>query len=158
MMVDVCAYGDADWANDKSDRKSISGWVAKVNGDPISWSSKKQQVVGLSTCETELYAQAAAVQEVLWILGLCRELGLHVRTGSVVHCDNQSTIAVCKNGIKNGERTKHVDIKYHFITETIDRGEIKMQWVQSSDQEADIFTKALAAPVFLHLRAKLMSR
>ena len=158
MMVDVCAYGDADWANDKSDRKSISGWVAKVNGDPISWSSKKQQVVGLSTCETELYAQAAAVQEVLWILGLCRELGLHVRTGSVVHCDNQSTIAVCKNGIKNGERTKHVDIKYHFITETIDRGEIKMQWVQSLDQEADIFTKALAAPVFLHLRAKLMSR
>jgi hypothetical protein len=158
MLVDVCAYADADWANDKSDRKSISGWVAKINGDPISWSSKKQQVVGLSTCESELYAQAAAVQEVLWILGLCKELGLQVRTGSAVHCDNQSTIAVCKNGIKNGERTKHVDIKYHFITETMDRGEIKMQWVQSSEQEADIFTKALAAPVFLHLRAKLMSR
>jgi hypothetical protein len=158
MQVDVCAYADADWANSKSDRKSITGWVAKINGDPISWQSKKQQVVGLSTCESELYAQAAAVQEVLWILGLCRELGLHVRTGSAVHCDNQSTIAVCKNGIKNGERTKHVDIKYHFITETMDRGEIKMLWVQSSEQEADIFTKALAAPVFLHLRAKLMTR
>jgi len=158
MLVDVCAYADADWANNKMDRKSITGWVAKINGDPISWQSKKQQVVGLSTCESELYAQAAAVQEVLWILGLCRELGLQVRTGSTVHCDNQSTIAVCKNGIKNGERTKHIDIKYHFITETMDRGEIKMQWVQSSEQEADIFTKALAAPVFLHLRAKLMTR
>ena len=62
-----------------------------------------------------------------------------------------------KNGIK-GERTKHVDVKYHFITETVERGEVTLKWVPSAEQHADIFTKALAAPVFQHLRAQLMTR
>jgi len=103
--VEVCAYADADWANDKKDRKSITGWVAKLNGDPISWSSKKQRVVALSTCEAELYAEGAAVQEVLWLRDLITELGLHVQFGSLVYGDNQSTIAVSQNGVKS-DRTK----------------------------------------------------
>jgi len=82
LRLDVCCFADADWANDKADRKSITGWVAKVNGDPISWASKKQRTVAQSTCEAELYAEAAAIQEVLWLRGLLKELGLHVQTGS----------------------------------------------------------------------------
>ena len=155
-QVDACAYADADWANDKGDRKSISGWVVKLNGDPVSWSSKKQRVVALSTCEAELYAEAAAIQEVLWLRGLLTELGLHIAVGSTVFGDNQSTIAVTKNGIKN-QRTKHVDVKYHFVTETVESGQVKLQWVPSAKQQADIFTKALAAPVFLGLRKELMT-
>jgi hypothetical protein len=157
FQLDVCAYADADWANNKGDRKSISGWVAKLNGDPVSWSSKKQRVVALSTCEAELYAEAAAIQEVLWLRGLLAELGLNTRTGSVVYGDNQSTIAVSKNGVK-GERTKHVDVKYHFITETVESGEVRLQWVPTTLQHADIFTKALSAPIFLKLRAEILSR
>ena len=157
VQVEVCAFADADWANNKGDRKSISGWVAKVNGDPVSWSSKKQRVVALSTCEAELYAEAAAIQEVLWLRGLMQELGLHTATGSRVYGDNQSTIAVSQNGVK-GERTKHVDVKYHFITETVEQGVVKLQWVPTTQQQADIFTKALAAPVFLLLRKQLMTR
>jgi hypothetical protein len=157
MTVDVCAFADADWANNKGDRKSISGWVAKLNGDPVSWSSKKQRVVALSTCEAELYAEAAAIQEVLWLRGLMEELGLHTATGSLVYGDNQSTIAVSRNGIK-GERTKHVDVKYHFVTETVEGGKVKLQWVPTTEQQADIFTKPLAVPVFAHLRRLLMSR
>ena len=156
VQLEVCAFADADWANNKGDRKSISGWVAKINGDPVSWSSKKQRVVALSTCEAELYAEAAAIQEVLWLRGMLAELGLHVATGSTVYGDNQSTIAVSKNGVK-GERTKHVDVKYHFITETIESGRVKLQWVQSSEQQADIFTKALPLPAFLKLRKDLMT-
>jgi hypothetical protein len=156
INVDVCAYADADWANDKSDRRSITGWVSKVNGDPISWSSKKQRTVALSTCEAELYASAAAIQEVLWVRGLVKELGLRTDLGSVVHGDNQSSIAVIKNGVK-GERTKHVDVKYHFVTETVDRGDVQLKWVASSAQHADIFTKALPVPVFEQLRDQLMS-
>jgi len=156
VQLDVCAYADADWANGKVDRKSITGWVAKLNGDPISWASKKQQTVALSTCEAELYAEAAAIQEVLWLRGLLRELGLAVRTGSVVHGDNQSTIAVSKNGVK-GERTKHVDVKYHFVTETVESGEVRLQWVPTAEQHADIFTKALPEPAFIKLRNELMS-
>jgi transposase InsO family protein len=157
LQVDVCAYADADWANNKGDRKSITGWVAKLNGDPISWSSKKQRTVALSTCEAELYAEAAAIQEVLWLRGLLKELGLHIQTGSVVHGDNQSTIAISKNGVKS-ERTKHVDVKYHFITETIEGGEVQLKWVPTNEQQADIFTKALAQPVFEHFRQQLMTR
>jgi hypothetical protein len=156
VQVDVCAFSDADWANDKGDRRSITGWVAKLNGDPVSWSSKKQRVVALSTCEAELYAESAAIQEVLWLRGLMEELGLHTQTGSTVYGDNQSAIAVSQNGIK-GERTKHVDVKYHFVTETVERGDVKLRWVPTTQQQADIFTKALAAPVFELLRAHLMS-
>jgi len=157
LQVDVCAFADADWANDKGDRRSITGWVAKLNGDTISWSSKKQRTVALSTCEAELYAEAAAIQEVLWMRGILKELGLRTTTGSVVHGDNQSAIAVSKNGVK-GERTKHVDIKYHFVTETVERGEVQLKWVPTTEQQADIFTKALAAPVFEHFRKQLMTR
>jgi hypothetical protein len=157
VQVDVCAFADADWANDKGDRKSITGWVAKLNADPVSWSSKKQRVVALSTCEAELYAEAAAIQEVLWLRGLMEELGLNTQTGSTVFGDNQSAIAVSENGVK-GERTKHVDVKYHFVTETVERGTVTLRWVPTTQQQADIFTKALAAPVFELLRRQLMTR
>lgn len=156
VQVDVCAFSDADWANSKRDRKSITGWVAKLNGDPVSWASKKQRTVALSTCEAELYAEAAAIQEVLWLRGLMKELGLHVRSGSLVYGDNQSALSVSSNGVKT-ERTKHVDVKYHFITETVESGQVKLKWVPTQQQEADIFTKPLAAPVFLQLRSSLMS-
>ena len=89
--------------------------------------------------------------------GILKELGLRTTTGSVVHGDNQSAIAVSKNGVK-GERTKHVDIKYHFVTETVERGEVQLKWVPTTEQQADIFTKALAAPVFEHFRKQLMTR
>jgi hypothetical protein len=157
LRMDVCAYADADWANDKRDRRSVTGWVAKLNGDVVSWAAKKQRVVALSTCEAELYAEAASMQEVLWLRGLMKELGLHVSTGSVVHGDNQSAISVTKNGVK-GERTKHVDVKYHFVTETVERGDVTLKWIPTTEQQADIFTKALAAPVFEHLRKQLMTR
>jgi hypothetical protein len=156
LKVDVCAFSDADWANGKADRKSITGWVAKLNGDPVSWASKKQRTVALSTCEAELYAQAAAIQEVLWLRGLMEELGLSTQTGSTVYGDNQSAIAVSHNGVK-GERTKHVDVKYHFVTECVERGAVRLRWVPTTQQQADIFTKPLAAPVFLQLRKELMT-
>jgi hypothetical protein len=157
VQVDVCAYADADWANSKSDRRSITGWVAKLNGDTVSWASKKQRTVALSTCEAELYAEGAAIQEVMWLNDLLKELGLHRQMGSTVFGDNQSAIAVSKNGIK-GERTKHVDIKYCFITEVVERGDVTLKWVPTTEQQADIFTKALAGPVFVHFRKQLMTR
>ena len=110
----------------------------------------------MSTCEAELYAEAAAIQEVLWLRGLMSELGLSTLTGSTVHVDNQSTIAVSEHGVKS-ERTKHVDVKYHFVTDAVERGVVRLRWVPTSEQQADIFTKALPAPTFLHLRRQLMS-
>lgn len=87
LEIDVCAYADADWANDKSDRRSITGWVAKINGDPISWAAKKQRTVALSTCEAELYAEAEAIREVLWLRGLVKELGLRTADDKNGHAE-----------------------------------------------------------------------
>jgi transposase InsO family protein len=157
INLDVCCFADADWANCPVDRKSVYGWVAKVNGNSISWASKKQRTVAQSTCEAELYAEAEGIKEVLWLRGLLKELGLSVATGSRVFRDNQSTIAISQNGIRS-ERTKHVDVKYHFITETVASGQVQLQWIPTRDQEADLFTKALAQPVFEHFRKLLMTR
>jgi hypothetical protein len=77
--------------------------------------------------------------------------------GSTVFGDNQSAIAVSRNGIK-GERTKHVDVKYHFITETVENGTVQLKWIPTTEQQADIFTKALGTPVFELLRRGLMTR
>jgi hypothetical protein len=155
--VDVCGFADADWANSKEDRKSISGWVSKLNGDPVAWASKKQSTVALSTCEAELYAESEAIKELLWLRGLLKEFGLQVQVGSVIHGDNQSTITVSKNGVKGG-RTKHIDVRYHFITDVLERGDVQLKWVPTTEQQADIFTKALAAPVFEQFRKQLMTR
>lgn len=154
--LEVSAFADADWANDKVDRRSVSGWVVQLAGDPIDWASKKQSIVAQSTCEAELYAEAAAINEVLWLRGMLEELGLSVKTPSILFGDNSSTQTISRQGVKR-KRTKHVDVKYHFITECIERGIIDLQWVSTERQQADILTKGLdRAKLELH-RGQLMS-
>ena len=156
-LVDLCAYADADWANDKRDRKSISGWATKLNGDLISWSSKKQSVVSLSTCEAEIYATGAAIQEVLWLQGMLSELGLRWQPdGATVYGDNQSAIAVAKNGIKSSSALKHVALKWSFISEAVENKDVQAKWIATTDQQADIFTKALSLLPFKKLREQLL--
>jgi hypothetical protein len=152
----VTAYADADWGSDHTDRKSITGWVAMLNGDPVSWASKKQKVVSQSSCEAELYAEAAAINEIKWLHGLLKELGVSVREAPTLLGDNQSTQELSKNGVKS-ERTKHIDIKYHFITDEVSKGNVQLQWVSTKEQLADVLTKALPQATHEHLCSQLMS-
>jgi hypothetical protein len=154
--VSVTAYADADWASDRIDRKSITGWIAMINGDPVSWASKKQKVVSQSSCEAELYAEAAAINETKWLNGLLGEIGVNQSTSPLIYGDNQSTQALSKNGIKS-ERTKHVAIKYAFIHDEVSNGRVRLQWVPSAEQLADILTKPLAQPLHERLRDQLMT-
>ena len=156
-VMTVSSYADADFANDKSDRKSVSGWAVKLNGDLVNWSCKKQSTVALSTCEAELYAEASCIQEVLWLRHLLAELELDVQPQSIVWGDNQSTLQISENGVI-GERTKHIDIKYKFICENIESDTIKVAYIRTEKQQADIFTKALRHEVFERHRASLMTR
>ena len=89
--------------------------------------------------------------------GMMKELELPLSNPSVVYCDNQPTISISKNGIK-GERTKHVDIKYHFVTEMINEGVIESKYIPTDKQQADMLTKALHKPRFEEFRKELMSR
>ena len=154
--VSLSAFSDADWAQNKAHRKSTTGWIARVNGDPVSWQSKKQASVSLSTCESELYAECAAAQELRWLAGLMRELGMKLKHTPLLYGDNQSAIAAAKNGVRT-ERMKHIDIKFHFITDLIERGKLHMDWISTHEQQADILTKALGCQPFAKLRKLLMS-
>lgn len=154
----VTAYADADWAKDQIDRKSVTGWIAMVNGDPVSWASKKQKVVSQSSCEAELYAEAAAINETKWLSGLLGEIGLIENESAsvpIIYGDNQSTQTLTKNGIKS-ERTKHVAIKYAYIHDEVFHKRVKLEWVPSNEQLADIMTKCLPRPLHEALRSRLM--
>lgn len=153
----VSAYADADWGSDRVDRKSITGWVAMVNGDPVSWASKKQKVVSQSSCEAELYAEAAAINELKWLRGLLSEIGLCADTdpAPVLFGDNQSTQELSRNGIKS-ERTKHIDIKYRYVTDEVASGRVQLTWISTTQQLADVLTKALGSRQHRVLSDQLM--
>ncbi|XP_062701949.1 uncharacterized protein LOC134285364 [Aedes albopictus] len=124
------------------DRKSITGYLFTAQGGAISWSSKRQQTVALSTCESEYMALSAAVQEALWwkrLRGLFED-----EVKLEIHCDNQSAIAVAKNGGYH-PRTKHIDIRHHFIRDALEKGDIAVSYVSTDHQTADGLTKPLPA-------------
>jgi hypothetical protein len=138
----VSGFSDADWGSDVADRKSVTGWIAMIDGDPVSWCSKKQRVVAQSSCESELYAEAAAINELKWLHGLLKELKLSSNATPVLYMDNTSAVSLSENGVKS-ERTKHIDLKYHFVHDEVSKGRIAVKWVPTRQQLADVLTKGL---------------
>ena len=141
------AYSDADWAQDKEDRKSVSGTYIVVNGAPIVWRTKKQTTVSLSTMEAEYVAIVDAVKIMLGIFETLMELELKVKLPMQLYCDNQATIAQATNEAST-ERNKHMDLRLKFIQELVREKKIQISYVSTKEQAADIFTKALAKPAF----------
>jgi hypothetical protein len=153
--VVITAYCDADWAGDKTDRRSTTGYCVFINNNLVSWNTKKQTTVALSTAEAELMSVCECVKEVKWIYQLLIEMGTKTQTPVVIHEDNQSTIKISENDAHH-DRTKHIDIRHHFVRDEIKSKIIKMQWVRTNEQVADILTKPLTSPTFILLRNKLM--
>lgn len=136
----ITGYSDADWASDTDGRKSVTGYVFIAQGGAISWASKKQQAVAISTCEAEYYALSGAVQEAIWWKGLKSQLTKEETLQ--VCCDNQSTIAVAESkGFHS--KAKHIDIRYNFVKDAIGRETIKLAYIESQHQPADLLTKPL---------------
>ena len=144
-------YSDADWAGDVNDRKSTSGYLFKMSGAPVSWKSKKQSCVALSTAEAEYMALSSAAQEATWIRQLTKDLQNGPTRPTVIHEDNQSAICMAKNPQFHG-RTKHIEIKYHFIREKVHDGIIELKYCKTNDMIADILTKGLSFEKFARLR------
>lgn len=140
-------YADADYAMDKEDRKSTSGYIFKVYGCTVSWSSRKQQTVAKSTTEAEYVALSEGTSEACWLRNLLDEIGLLTEGPTVIYEDNLSAIATAKNP-EHHKRLKHVDIKHHFIREKIDSGVIDVKQIESKNQIADGFTKPLNKVMF----------
>jgi len=140
----LLAYSDADWGGDLSHRKSVSGFVC-IFGGPISWSSKKQQTVALSSMEAEYMALTHTIREVIWLRHLLSELSLTQKGPTEVLVDNQAALAYA-NSQDFHMRTKHIDIRHHFCREKIESGEIFTNYIHTSENVADLFTKGLSTP------------
>lgn len=135
---------DADWGNSE-DRRSISGYCFQlsVDGPLISWKSTKQRTVALSTCEAEYMALATATQEAKFLTQLLNSMiGCKLFSCVTLHCDNQGTLALAKNPVQH-QRSKHIDIRYHFIRSEIQEGSVQLVYVMSEEIVADIFTKPM---------------
>nr|GEV62202.1 hypothetical protein [Tanacetum cinerariifolium] len=144
--VDVDGFVDADYAKDPNKGRSITGYVFVVHGCVVSWKETLQHVVALSTTEAEYMALTEAVKESIWLKGLLTELGVNLRS-VVVNCDNQSAIHLSKNTMFH-ERTKHINVGYHFIREIVESKEIKVAKIGTKDNAADAFTKMVSSPKF----------
>ena len=123
VKEECVGFCDADWAGDVNDRKSTSGYTFQMNGASVSWRSKKQPCVALYTAEAEYIALSAAVQEALWLKQLLVELNVNTETPVTVFEDNKAAISMTKNPQYHG-RAKHVDIKYHFVRDHVDKGNV----------------------------------
>jgi hypothetical protein len=131
---------DADWAGNVSDRRSTSGFMFFFGSGAVSWSSKKQPTVALSSTEAKYRGAAIATCEVVWLQKLLSDLGQSVDAHVVIYCDNISSILLANNLVYHA-RTKHIEVHYHFIREKVLAKEIDLIHVSIEDQIADIFTK-----------------
>lgn len=136
------AYCDADWGNNLDDRRSVSGVAIVMNGGPIVYKSKYQNTVALSSAEAEYLALSVCAQEIVWVRVMLQDLGFKPEGATQVWEDNQGSIALAQNTGYHA-RTKHVDIRHHFIREKVANHEIKLDYIATEHQLADAFIKSL---------------
>jgi hypothetical protein len=137
----LSAYSDSDYAGDRIDRKSTTGFVFMVNNSPVSWCSKKQPVVAVSSTEAEYVALAAAAKEIVWARKFLAEIGFP-QTATDIYVDNTSAIRLAHNP-EFHQRSKHIDVRFHFTRSLIANDEIQVSYVPTTEQAADILTKPL---------------
>ncbi|KAK1434246.1 hypothetical protein QVD17_11166 [Tagetes erecta] len=147
----LLGYSDNSHAVDVDDGRSTTGLIFYYDGAPITWSSQKQDTVALSSCEAEFMAATAGACQALWLRGLLAEVTGEKKQTVKLLVDNSSAIALMKNPVFHG-RSKHIDTRYHFIRECVERNKIKVEHVSGELQKADILTKALPRIKFAEMR------
>lgn len=140
----LTGFCDADWGGDCDYRRSTTGYIFMMQSAAISWNSKKQPTVALSTTEAEFMSMVAAIQESIWIKNFDQEIFNDASISIVLHCDNKSAINLAINNVYHA-KTKHIDIKHRFIQEKLAEGRIKLQYLQTNEMIADVMTKPIAA-------------
>jgi hypothetical protein len=139
--INLTGFTDSDYAGCIEDRKSTSGYIFKYGECVVSWKSFKQKTVSLSSTESEYIGLVAAAKEALWLKHILIELG-RIPNTIEINCDNQSTICIAKNPELHA-RSKHIDVRYHFIREKIENQEFVVKYQPSEELVADVLTKGL---------------
>lgn len=141
--VVLSAYCDADWANDRDTRKSVCGHVFTIGDGVVSWNSKLMATPALSATEAEYMTTTHAAKEAMWLRQLLAQMGFTQEQPTVIRSDNQGAIALSKHP-GHHSRTKHIDLRHHFIRYKVESGDIQLMWCPTEDMTADVLTKPLA--------------
>jgi hypothetical protein len=143
---DLIGYSDLDYAGCKIDRKSTSGGCHLLGRSLVSWTSKKQNSVALSTAEAEYIAAGACCTQILYMKQTLLDYGVVLEKVPLL-CDNESAVKIANNPVQHS-RTKHIDIRHHFLRDHVAKGDISLEGVRSKDQLADILLNHLIKPAF----------
>ena len=152
--VSLHAFSDADWAGNRDDRSSTSGFIVFMGRNPISWSSRKQRSVARSSTEAEYRSLASATSEVCWLIQLFQELRLSLPDCPALYCDNLGATYLSANPVFHS-RMKHIEVDYHFVRSKLESKLLRVSHISSQDQLADVFTKALPRKDFVTNRSKI---
>ncbi|KAI5339872.1 hypothetical protein L3X38_019145 [Prunus dulcis] len=144
-------FVNSDYAGDQDDRRSTSRYVFMIGSGAVAWSSKKQPIVTLSTTKAEFVAATSCACQAIWLRRLIEALHYMQQGPTSIYCDNFYTIKLLKNPVLH-ERSKHIDVRYHFLRDLYKDDVIDLIYCKSEDQIADIFTKPLKLPMFVKLR------
>ena len=150
---ELVGYADADGSMNK-DRHALSGYVFLVDGGAVSWSTKRQEIVSLSTTESEYVAATHATKEALWLRSLIGQIFGAFTDATTLFSDNQSAIALSKDHQYHAH-SKHIDVRFHFIHWIVEDGKIRLIYCPTGEMVADTLTKALPSPKVKHFTAEL---
>jgi hypothetical protein len=150
----LIGWSDSDYAGDLNDRKSTTGYLYMLGSGAISWSSKKQPIVTLSTTEAEFVAAASCACQGIWLRNVLDFLKQKQQGCTIIYCDNSSSIKLSKNPVMHA-RCKHIDVRFHFLRNLTKDGVIELVHCKTDEQLADLFTKPLKLESFFKLREGL---
>jgi transposase InsO family protein len=153
-LTALTGYSDADWAGDKDTRRSTGGFVFNVGSGIVSWSSKRQATVALSSCESEIMAETQAAKEAIWLSNFLSEILQQKQVAVVIHCDNQGAIALAKNDQFHA-KSKHIHIREKWVQEAVAADRVQLEYIPTNLQLADGLTKPLPKDKFEFFRSSI---
>ena len=139
--MSLAGFSDFDWAGNANDRKSTTRGCFYVEANLVAWMSKKQNYISLSTAKAEYIAARSYCSQLLWMKKLLSDYGIPQDT-MVVYCDNSSARDISKNPVQHS-KTKHIELRYHFIRDLVEKKIVILEYIPTDRQNADIFTKPL---------------
>ena len=153
-QFNMIGYSDADWCGDKIDKRSTTCFVFMLKGACISWSSKKQSIVVLSSCEAEYVAGSSTTCQANWLQNVLEDLMIKLKHPIKLLVDNKSTINLAKNPITHG-KSKPVETRFHYLRDQVNKCKIIVEYCSTNDKVAYVFTKPVKRAQFLELRKEL---